>query len=119
MKQVLGLAKAKRTASALALALALAALTFGCGGGGSASLTPDEQLTVAAFESDVAGAAIDPLIPRLADSTDAMIALARAKPDAQYEGASMAQVMSDAAGELEVTNPDLSAKLDRAVATLD
>jgi hypothetical protein len=107
---------------AIVVSAVVALALTGCGGGGdeaSAQLTPDERLTVATFNADVASTVLDgSAYGSLLDSMDQAIALARQKPDADYDGLTMRQVLSDAASDLQPYQPDLAAKLDRAVDTL-
>jgi len=109
----------------LAVAVFVFAATAGCGGGGEATLNPDQAVTVAGFNADVAFVDLDGgSYGDLLDSMDAVIALARENPDAVYETTdgertTMRQVLSDAASTLQGSHPDLAAELDRAVATLE
>lgn len=112
----------------LGASLVALGLLVGCGGGESAGLTEDERLDIATFRADVsntslAGAAVGPvdaeLYGALLDGSDTVIAIARDKPDAEYEGLTMPQVLADAAAELEPYEPEIAGRLDRAVATLE
>jgi len=103
---------------------AILGLAAGCGGGDTATLTPDQAVTVAGFNADVAFVNLDgSSYGDLLESMDAVIALAREDPDAIYEvegeQRTMRQVLSDAASTLQASNPDLAAELDRAVGTLE
>ena len=112
-----------------------AGVIAGCGGG-SDGLTAAEQATIASFNADVAfvdnegDLGLD-AYESLLTSIDEVIAIAREKPDAVYEteaaedgsypaeSRTMRQVLSDAAGELAESEPEMAAQLDRAVETLD
>lgn len=112
--------------AALATFGTLVFLLAGCGGGGSSHLAVQDSATVAGFRLDVARTVVDGSgYGDLLESTDAVIALARDDPQAVYQPEStdpaltMRQVLSDAAADLGPYQPDLAAKLDRAVQTLD
>lgn len=88
-------------------------LVAGCGGG---SLTDKEKMMVlgaeAAITSTVANGSEygDTL-----QGVDDLIAIYRAKPDAALDGTTVREHLQDMASTLEPYQPDLAAKLDRAL----
>lgn len=108
-----------RFAAAGATVAACLALLAGCGGGGD-ELSAADRVEVAGFNADVASTVLDGSgYGALLDSLDTVTALAREKPDAEYEGRTLRQVLADAASDLQPYQPDLAAEIDRTVETLD
>lgn len=97
-----------RRYAALLVLLALA----GCGG---ASLSQAERSRVDDAEQHIASTVADgsDYAATLRD-VDRLIALYRSKPDADYDGRSMREVLQDAASDLEPYRPELAHRLDRA-----
>ncbi len=101
-----------------------AVLTVGCGGGDSAAepLTEDERLVVLTFRASAAstGAALDGLGDLDADKfwedAEAMVALARSKPDADsgVDGRTVREVLIEATGEFDL-GPEVGARITDAL----
>jgi hypothetical protein len=111
--------------------LAVIALA-GCGGSSTSDKTQDslgqalDDFTIAASQQTIAKACLDTLtgtastklLTQASNGVDLLIEMARANPDARYDGETMRQVLSDQASDLDPCLPDLSRRLDRAVETL-
>ena len=97
---------------ALAPLLALAVMA-GCGG---ASLTSDEELSIAEARVAVSHLALDGSdYGKSLRAVDDMITLYRAKPDAEYDGLTMKQHLQDMASTLGPYRPEMAAEIDRAL----
>jgi hypothetical protein len=97
--------------SVLACVLVTVSLA-GCGGD---TLTAEEQTMVADAQLAFSGLVLDGRYQSEADEgVRDLIALYREKPDAEYDGLTMGEVLQDAASTLDEFQPDLAAELDRA-----
>jgi hypothetical protein len=94
------------------LPMLLATLLIGCGD----KLTAHEQTVVAEAQQAAAMNVLDGSMRReTADGVDQVIALYRQKPDAEYNGLTMRQVLEDLASSLDGAQPQLAARIDRAL----
>src|SRR5262245_3786077 len=115
--------KSRLVAIAIASSLALVA----CGGSPELDVLSGEELDVATARSSIASYVSDRnheldddfqesiSYQELVDGVDRLIEIYRAKPDAVYDGKTMRQVLQDAASDLDQDEPDLAAKIDRAI----
>jgi hypothetical protein len=94
---------------------ALCALVLvGCG---QAALTAEEERTVAEARYRFARVVLNGGgYGKALDSVDRVIAIYRDKPDAEYDGQPLKDVLRDAASDLDAYQPDMAAELDRATA---
>lgn len=94
----------------LATATVIAAVLAGCGG--STALSADEHLTVSEAKMRVAHLVLDgrDYGPTL-DAVDDVIALYRAKPDAEYDGRTMGAVLDDLSADLAPYRPEMATQL--------
>lgn len=97
----------------IAITLATIALVAGCG---QPKLTSDERLAVSEARLNFAQLVLDGRgYGKSLKSVDTLIAIYREKPDAEYDGMTMDDVLRDAASDLDEYRPDMAAELDRAV----
>jgi ABC-type glycerol-3-phosphate transport system substrate-binding protein len=97
---------------ALAALVALAVIA-GCGG---ASFTSDEELSIAEARVAISHLVLDGSdYGKTLRAVDDMIALYRAKPDAEYDGLTMRQHLQDMASDLGPYRPEMAAEIDRAL----
>ena len=93
--------------------VAVVAVLAGCGG---ASLTSDEELSIAEARVAVSRLVLDGSdYGKSLRAVDGMIALYRAKPDAEYDGLTMRQHLQDMASTLGPYRPEMAAEIDRAL----
>lgn len=96
-----------------AVAVVAVVLLAGCG---SAKLSSEESAKVARYEQAFATTVQDGEDFRATlDGVDYLIALCRAKRDAEYDQRSVKQVTEDAANTLREYQKDLAAQLDRVL----
>jgi len=97
----------------LAVACVSVALLAGCG---QAELTIEQEGDIAEARYNFANLVLDGSgYAESLNSVDPLIALYREKPDAEYDGIALDDVLRDEASRLDEYQPDMAAELDRAV----
>lgn len=96
---------------ATAIAVLVVAVTAGATVFTGSGLSADEKRDVAAAEAAIASNGRDGRTEEVRAAVDRLIEIFRAKPDAEYDGRSMHEVLVDATRDLRPTWPHLADRI--------